>query len=89
MRHKKVGILQFLGTNCDGDIWKAVKALGHSPHWLWYADTYDFTGWEAVFIPGGFSYGDYLRGGALAARSSAMNSVRRICQKRSSRFWNM
>ena len=81
MGRKKVGILQFLGTNCDRDIWKAVEALGYSPCWLWYEDTYDLTGWEAIFIPGGFSYGDYLRGGALAAHSPVMNSVREFAKK--------
>lgn len=72
----KIGITRFPGTNCDYDIWTFVKELGHQPQWLWHQDRFSSQGIDAVIIPGGFSYGDYLRCGALAARSPVMESVR-------------
>lgn len=78
---KKVGITRFLGTNCDRDIWNAVEDLGYTPEWLWYENQYDLKDYEAVFVPGGFSYGDYLRCGALAARSQVMKSVKTAADK--------
>jgi phosphoribosylformylglycinamidine synthase len=73
---KKAGIVRFLGTNCDFDLWQAVEASGLEPEWLWYQDQFNFKDYSALFIPGGFSYGDYLRVGALAARGPVMKSVR-------------
>lgn len=73
---KKVGILRFLGTNCDRDIWQAVEASSMQPEWLWYKDNFESSDFDAFVVPGGFSYGDYLRAGALAARSPVMNSLR-------------
>ncbi len=78
---KKIGITRFLGTNCDRDIWSAVEELGFRPEWLWYENQYDMKDYAAVFIPGGFSYGDYLRCGALAARSQVMKSVKSASEK--------
>lgn len=72
---RKVGVVRFLGTNCDRDIWQAVEAAGDQPEWLWYQDQFDCKQYDAVILPGGFSYGDYLRSGALAAKSAVMNSV--------------
>lgn len=72
---KKIGITRFLGTNCDRDIWKAVELVGAQPEWLWFDDQHDLKDYDAVFVPGGFSYGDYLRSGALAAKSQVMKSV--------------
>lgn len=78
---KKVGILRFLGTNCDRDMWKAVEAVGLEPEWLWYADQFNIDEYSAYLVPGGFSYGDYLRCGALAARSPVMNSLKEAADK--------
>lgn len=77
----KIGITRFLGTNCDRDIWNAVADLGFTPEWLWYENQYDLKTFQAVFVPGGFSYGDYLRTGALAARSQVMKSVKEASEK--------
>ena len=79
--HKKVGVLRFLGTNCDRDVWQALEAVGKTPSWMWYKDRYDWQDFSAIIIPGGFSYGDYLRAGALAAKSPAMASVIEAAQK--------
>ena len=64
---KKVGVLRFPGTNCDRDVWKSLEKMGHAPEWLWHSDTFDPSNYSAFLVPGGFSYGDYLRSGALAA----------------------
>ena len=70
-----IGVLRFLGTNCDRDLYQAVEAVGLKPQWIWYQDTFDPKAYEALLIPGGFSYGDYLRSGALAAKAPAMKSL--------------
>ncbi len=72
---KPVGVVRFLGTNCDADVFEAIKSVGHTPQWLWYQDTFDSKDFSALVLPGGFSYGDYLRCGALAARAPVMKSV--------------
>lgn len=58
-----------------------VKARGHEPRWLWHRDLFAPSEVEAVILPGGFSFGDYLRCGALAARSPVMASVREFATK--------
>ena len=78
---KPVGILRFLGTNCDRDVWQAVEALGQKPEWLWYADQFDPSAYSSFIVPGGFSYGDYLRCGALAAKAPAMKSLGEAAKK--------
>lgn len=77
---RKVGVVRFPGTNCDMDVWEAVKAIGLEPQWMWHKDRTETKGLSAIVIPGGFSYGDYLRCGALAAKAPAMTSVREFAQ---------
>lgn len=78
---KKVGILRFLGTNCDRDVWQAVENVGLTPEWLWYQNQFDQSAYSAFIVPGGFSYGDYLRCGALAAKAPVMGSLREAAAK--------
>ena len=82
---KKVGVLRFPGTNCDRDVFQALEKSqeknGLKPEWLWHADQFASSDYAALFLPGGFSYGDYLRAGALAARSPAMKSVKEAAAK--------
>lgn len=78
---KKIGIVRFLGTNCDRDVWQAVESVGLEPEWLWYQDRYDLSPYRGIVLPGGFSYGDYLRCGALAAKSPVMSSVQEAADK--------
>lgn len=73
---RKIGILRFLGTNCDRDVWQAVDAVGLTPEWLWFEDRFNPKDYAAYVVPGGFSYGDYLRCGALAAKAPVMESLR-------------
>lgn len=78
---KPIGILRFLGTNCDRDVWQAVQDLQLEPRWLWHADQFDPQDYSAFLLPGGFSYGDYLRCGVLAAKSPVMQSLRQAAEK--------
>lgn len=73
---KKIGVLRFPGTNCDRDVHGWVEARGYKAEYLWHLDLFEEKNYEALVVPGGFSYGDYLRSGALAALSPAMKSVR-------------
>ncbi|MBK8249183.1 MAG: phosphoribosylformylglycinamidine synthase subunit PurQ [Gemmatimonadetes bacterium] len=71
----KFGIVLFPGTNRDGDAWDAVTGpLGATAVRLWHKD-HDLQGADVVILPGGFSYGDYLRAGAIARFSPIMQEV--------------
>lgn len=76
----RFGILVFPGSNCDHDCYHVIKhLLGQPAHFIWHKET-DLRGVDAVLIPGGFSYGDYLRTGAIAKYSPVMKSVRDFAQ---------
>ncbi|HMN69926.1 MAG TPA: phosphoribosylformylglycinamidine synthase subunit PurQ [Bdellovibrionales bacterium] len=81
MSRKPVGILRFLGTNCDRDVWQAVEAMDLRPEWLWHEDRFNVERYSAFIVPGGFSYGDYLRCGALAAKATVMGSLAEAAKK--------
>ncbi len=70
-------VLQFPASNCDQDAVHAVRALGHSARLLWHKET-SLGDADAVIIPGGFSYGDYLRTGAIARFSPVMEAVQQF-----------
>jgi len=71
----KFGIVTFPGSNCDYDAYRAVvEALGEDATYLWHKD-HDLQGSDVVVLPGGFSYGDYLRAGAIARFSPIMREV--------------
>lgn len=69
-----IGVITFPGTLDDVDALRAVRLAGAEPRQLWHADE-DLTGVDAVVVPGGFSYGDYLRSGAIAAQAPMMGAV--------------
>jgi phosphoribosylformylglycinamidine synthase I len=72
----KFGVIVFPGSNCDHDAYHVIsKHVGQPVDFIWHRET-DLRSYDAVIIPGGFSYGDYLRAGALARFSPVMNSVR-------------
>ncbi len=74
-------IVVFPGSNCDHDAYHAVKhVLGQPAHFLWHKDT-DLQGADVVILPGGFSYGDYLRTGAVARFSPVMQAVTEFASK--------
>ena len=67
-------VVQFPASNCDQDAIHAVQALGHSARYVWHKDN-SLGAADAVIVPGGFSYGDYLRAGAIARFSPVMQDV--------------
>ncbi len=71
-----IGIVVFPGSNCDADTHHAVRdVLGREARYVWHQET-SLDGLDAVVLPGGFSYGDYLRAGAIAATSPVMRALR-------------
>jgi phosphoribosylformylglycinamidine synthase len=71
----KFGIVTFPGSNCDYDAYHAViETLGEQATYLWHKD-HDLKGSDVIILPGGFSYGDYLRAGAIARFSPVMQEV--------------
>ena len=73
----KCGIVVFPGSNCDHDVYHVLShVLGQETTFLWHQET-SLEGCELVVLPGGFSYGDYLRAGSMAAHSPIMAAVRR------------
>jgi phosphoribosylformylglycinamidine synthase len=74
----KFGVLVFPGSNCDHDTYNvAHEVLGAPATMLWHAST-DLEGCDAIVVPGGFAYGDYLRTGAIAKFSPIMGSVKKF-----------
>ena len=69
-----VAVLQFPASNCDQDAIHVVHLLGHTPRFVWHKER-DLGQPDAVIVPGGFSYGDYLRCGAIARFSPVMQAV--------------
>jgi len=74
----KFGIIVFPGSNCDHDAYHVIsKQVGQPVDFIWHRET-NLSSYDAVIIPGGFSYGDYLRAGALARFSPVMDSVKKF-----------
>ena len=72
----KFGVIVFPGSNCDHDAYHVVsKHVGQPVDFIWHKQT-DLSGYDALVVPGGFSYGDYLRAGALARFSPVMTAVK-------------
>lgn len=77
----KAGVIVFPGSNCDHDAWHVVhEVLGQPAELLWHKDR-DLKGCDLIIIPGGFSYGDYLRCGAIARFSPVMEEVVSFAKK--------
>ncbi len=70
----RVAVVTFPGSNCDHDGYHAFKLVGADTRFLWHRDT-DLGDTDVVLLPGGFSYGDYLRSGAIARFSPIMEAV--------------
>ena len=78
---KKVSIIVFPGSNCDRDLRVAInKCFGVEPELVWHK-SHHINKTDIVFLPGGFSYGDYLRAGIIATKSPAIQEVIRISKK--------
>ena len=77
----KAGVVVFPGSNCDHDCYHVLKhVLEIDTEFLWHKDT-DLKGVDLVILPGGFSYGDYLRCGAIASHSPIMDSIKEFADK--------
>jgi phosphoribosylformylglycinamidine synthase len=84
----QTAIVVFPGTNREGDAFKALqRATGKAPHLVWHADR-TLPKVDLVLLPGGFSYGDYLRTGAMAAHSPVMREVKAAADK-GVRIWGI
>jgi len=76
----RFGVVVFPGSNCDHDAWYAVSHnLGHQAEFIWH-DSASLGNADAVILPGGFSYGDYLRCGAIAKFSPVMAAIKKFAQ---------
>lgn len=74
----KAAVIVFPGSNCDRDVQVALRqSLGADPHMVWHAETELPAGTDLIVIPGGFSYGDYLRCGAISAQAPIMRAVKK------------
>jgi len=77
----KFGVIVFPGSNCDHDAYHVIsKHVGQPVDFVWHKET-DLGGFDALIIPGGFSYGEYPRAGALARFSPVMNAVREFASE--------
>jgi phosphoribosylformylglycinamidine synthase len=74
----KFGVLVFPGSNCDHDTYNVIETLAHQPVTFLWHDSSDLQGCDAILVPGGFAYGDYLRTGAIARFSPIMDSVKKF-----------
>ena len=77
----KFGVVIFPGSNCEQDCYYAIRSvIGQPVEYIWHQDT-SVTGFDAVVLPGGFAYGDYLRTGALAKFSPVMRAIADFAKK--------
>jgi len=74
----KFGVLVFPGSNCDPAAYHVIAEVAHQPVTFLWHDSEDLQGVDAVLVPGGFAYGDYLRTGAIARFSPVMQAVKRF-----------
>lgn len=76
----KFAVLVFPGSNCDIDCFKAVEqTIGQEVDYVWHTAT-DLSAYDCILVPGGFSYGDYLRCGAIARFANVMNEVKKAAE---------
>jgi len=75
----RFGVVIFPGSNCEQDVIHAARHLGYEAENIWHGDT-DLSGFDAIVLPGGFSYGDYIRCGAVARFSPVMAEVVRFAE---------
>lgn len=71
----KVGVIRFPGSNCDRDVYHALELAGGKPEYVWW-NRRDLSSFDGIIIPGGFSYGDYLRAGAIAAITPVIEGIK-------------
>ena len=77
----KFGVIIFPGSNCDHDAYWAISEVARQPVTFLWHDSHDLQACDAIIVPGGFAYGDYLRTGAIAKFSPVMESVRNFASE--------
>lgn len=78
----KSAVIVFPGSNCDRDMAVALETVsGKAPEMVWHGETELPGGIDVIAIPGGFSYGDYLRSGAMAARSNIVSAIQKAAER--------
>ena len=77
---KKIGVIRFPGTNCDRDVARAIELVGLEAEYVWWSNE-DLTDFDGVVIPGGFSYGDYLRAGAMASITPVIDGIKALVRE--------
>jgi len=76
----KIGVIRFPGSNCDRDVYHAIELAGGNPEYVWW-NKEDFSYLDAIVIPGGFSYGDYLRAGAIASITPVTEGIKSLVKE--------
>jgi phosphoribosylformylglycinamidine synthase I len=76
----KFGVIIFPGSNCDHDTYWTIQQVAKQPVTFLWHESHDLQNCDAIIVPGGFAYGDYLRTGAIAKFSPVMESVRRFAE---------
>ena len=77
----RCAVIVFPGSNCDSDLYKAVNSFeGVDAEYVWYT-TENLDPFDLILLPGGFAYGDYLRAGALAARTPVLKALIRAAER--------
>lgn len=77
----RTGIIVFPGSNCDRDCKKASDLMGWTADFLWHNERKNLSSYDLIILPGGFSYGDYLRPGAISSLAPIMEDVKEFAQK--------
>ena len=76
----KIGVIRFPGTNCDRDVAQAIELAGLTPEYIWWNEE-KLTDFDGIVIPGGFSYGDYLRAGAMASITPVIDGIKELVKE--------
>ena len=76
----KIGVIRFPGTNCDRDVAQAIDLAGLTPEYIWWSEE-KLTDFDGIVIPGGFSYGDYLRAGAMASITPVIDGIKELVKE--------
>ena len=85
----KASVIVFPGSNCDRDVAVSLEqAMGQKPNMVWHADS-ELPPSDLIVIPGGFSYGDYLRCGAIAGNAHFIRPVKEAAEKRRHGPWHL
>jgi phosphoribosylformylglycinamidine synthase I len=75
-----IGVIRFPGSNCDRDVYQAIELAGGNPEYTWW-NKENISDLDAVVIPGGFSYGDYLRAGAIASNTPVAEGIKALVKE--------